>query len=110
MYIDHSVYPDVDDPPTSLDSMCDRADYVQRICAAWDFNILPEHATFQLFSGWREVFDQFPLPTSPAYHAFRSWFGWEPVTCPPGLLSPTPYYIQLDRLEGRSDDPCEQLI
>jgi hypothetical protein len=38
----------------------------------WDFHILPEPATFELFSKWQDVFDAFPLPTSFAYHAFRA--------------------------------------
>jgi len=110
MYIDHSVYPDVDDPPDRLETDYDRADYIQRICAAWDFHILPEPQTFELFAGWKDIFDRFPLAISPAYHAFRAWFGWEPVAVPSGLTGPMPYYVRLDRLEGRPPDPCENMI
>jgi len=109
-YIDHSVYPDVDEPPVALETPEARADYVHRVCAAWDFHIHPEPETFELFSHWRDVFDRFPLPASPAYHAFRAWFGWEPLDVSPNLAGPTPYYVHLDRIEDRPPDPCEQLI
>ncbi len=109
-YIDHSVYPDLSEPPGVLETLEDKADYVHRICAAWDFQIHPEPETFGLFSGWRDVFDRFPVPTSPAYHAFRSWFRWNAIPMPTDLASPTPCYIHLDRLEGREDDPCAGLI
>lgn len=110
MYIDQSVYPELDDPPEALDTVEDRADYIQRICAAWDFYVHPEPETFALFSKWKEIFDRFPLPTSPAYHAFRAWFGWDAVLVPAGLPPPTPLYVHLDRLEGRDEDPCSSMI
>lgn len=110
MYIDHSVYPDLDEPPMTLDTIEDKADYVHRICAAWDFHIHPEPETFELFSGWKEVFDRFPIPTSPAYHAFRAWFKWEPVPYPEGLPPPRLVYRILDAIEGRDEDPCEHMI
>jgi len=109
-HIEHSVYPDLDEPPERLETLEAKADYVQRICAAWDFHIHPEPETFELFSRWKDVFDRFPLPLSTAYHAFRAWFGWEPVAVPSGLPAATPYYVHLDRLEGRPADPCEKLI
>ncbi|MEW6744655.1 MAG: hypothetical protein AB1486_18015 [Planctomycetota bacterium] len=110
MDIDHTVYPDVDEPPEALPSAEERADYVQRICAAWDFYIPPDAQTFALFSGWKDVFDMYPLPASPAYHAFRAWFGWDPVPYPVGVHPPTPVHVHIDRLEGRPPDPCEGLI
>ena len=110
MHIDQSVCPDLSEPPTVLDSIEAQADYVQRICAAWDFHVHPEPETFELFSRRQHVFDRFPLGTSPAYHAFRAWFGWEPVPFPCGLPGPTPVYVHLDRLEGRDEDPCATMI
>jgi hypothetical protein len=110
MYIDHSVYPDLDDPPTVLETDFDKADYVHRICTAWDFHILPETETFALLAAWKDIFDRFPIPTSPGYHAFRMKYGWEPVAPVPGLPAPTPLYVHLDRLEGRDADPCEKMI
>ncbi|MCC6422456.1 MAG: hypothetical protein IT447_03185 [Phycisphaerales bacterium] len=108
--IDHSVYPDLDRPPSELESAEAKADYIHRICSAWDFGIQPEPATFNLFSQWREVFDRFPIVTSPAYHTFRSWFGWPSVPIPTGLPKPTLRWEHLDRLEGRPPDPCDGMI
>ena len=108
--VDGSVFPDVDSPPSSFDSVEAMADYVHRVCAAWDYGVQPDAETFALFAGWKAVFDRFPLPTSPAYHAVREWFGWERLAVPPGLHAPTPRYVDHDRLEGRPDDPCEQEI
>lgn len=110
MHIDGSVYPDVESPPRSLDSPEARADYVHRICSAWDYGVQPDAATFALFSGWKDIFDRFPVVTSPAYHAVRLWFGWEPVRVPPGLHRPVPRYVEYDRIEGRGEDPCEHWI
>lgn len=110
MYIDHSVYPDVANPPAEFLTMEAKADYVHRICSAWDFGIQPEPETSALFSQWKEVFDAFPVETSPAFHAFREWFGWEPVSIPEGLHFPEPRYKVLDRIEGREEDPCERMV
>lgn len=107
MYIDGSVYPDLDEPPRSLDTPEDRADYVQRICAAWDFGIQPEQATVDLLAGWQEVFDRFPLYVSPSYHAFRACFGWPSVAVPPGLLAPTPRYVQSTSLKAVGPIPAK---
>ena len=49
--LDGSVYPDRD-PPSDLPTPGDKADYVHRICAAWDFHIHPEPETFELLCGW----------------------------------------------------------
>lgn len=106
MYIDHSVYPDLDAPPDRLGTAGERADYVHRICAAWDFGIVPELETFALLRRWREVFDRHSLPHSPAYHAFRGWFGWPEVE--KGEVLET-YAERLDRREGR-DDPCRTML
>ena len=106
-HVDGSVFPDLDAPPSSFKSIEAMADYVHRICSAWDYGVQPDAETFALFSGWKDVFDRFPLPVSPAYHAIRAWLGWENVPVPPGLHAPTPRYVEYDRLEGRADDPCE---
>ena len=104
MYIDQSLYPDLDVPPSRLATNEDKADYVHRVCTAWDFYIHPEPETFKLLSSWKEVFDLFPITTSPAYHAFRQWFGWEAADVPLGILPHEALYIHLDRLEGREQD------
>jgi hypothetical protein len=108
--LDHSVYPDLDEAPDVLDTAEDKADYVHRICSAWDFGVHPDPETFALFQGWRDVFDRFPVLTSPGYHAFRAWFGWDRVELPENVWGPTPRYRILDRLEGRDEDPCERMI
>ncbi len=110
MYIDHSVYPDLDYPPDDLTTMEDRADYVHRICTAWDFHIHPERETFNLFSDWKDVFDRYPVVTSVGYNTFRACFGWERVPIPPGLHFPKPLSTVLDKLEGRGEDPCSRMI
>ncbi len=76
--IDYSVYPDVE-RPIPLSTPGERADYLARICGAWDFGFLPTEATFDLFNGWRDIFDEFPLPHSPSYLAFRTIFGWSRI-------------------------------
>ena len=110
MHIDASVFPDVDSPPQALDSPEDKADYVHRVCAAWDYGVPPDAETFALFCAWKDIFDRFPIVTSPAYHAMRAWFRWEAVPVPPGLHAPTPRYQQYDELEGRPADPCEDWV
>ncbi len=110
IYIDHSVYPDMANPPAVLDSPEAKADYVHRICSAWDMRVHPEPETFRLFSTWRDVFDRFPIVTSPAYHTFRAWFGWDAIPVPRELPPMVPLYVHLDRLEGRNPDPCERMI
>jgi hypothetical protein len=109
VHIDHSVYPDQEHPPDRFATIEQQADYVHRVCGAWDFLIHPEPEVFDLFAGWKEVFDRFPVPSSPAYHAFRAWFGWEAVPTPEYLLPTKPYYRVLDEREGRTD-PCEHMI
>jgi hypothetical protein len=92
MYIDQSVYSDID-PPSELLTLEAKADYLHRICSAWDFRIHPEPETFAVLREWKQVFDRFPLVTSPAYHAFRAWFGWERVPRPAGLAYAEPAYV-----------------
>ena len=110
MFIDHSVYPDLDSPPVSLNTPEDQADYVHRICCAWDFGIHPDPETFALFATWKEIFDRFPIPTSLAYLAMRIWFCWEPMEYPEGIAAPTLRWEHRDRIEGRGPDPCERMI
>jgi hypothetical protein len=71
MYLDTTVYRDLEEVPQVLESAEERADYVQRLCGAWDFGIVPDEETFALLAQWRAVFDRYPLRGSPAYHAFR---------------------------------------
>jgi hypothetical protein len=110
MYIDHSVYPDASELSEALLTLEEKADYVERVCGAWDFDIYPEPETFELFRGWKEVFDLYPLPYSPAYHTFRRLLGWEDTPFPEeGTMCHLTYEV-MDRLEGRGPDPCETLV
>jgi hypothetical protein len=110
MYINASLYPEMEQPPFSLDTPEAKADYLHRVCSAWDFYLLPEPETFDMLQTWKDTFDKFPIPTSPAYHTFRAWFGWEAVRPPFKLVLPKPQYQILDELEGRGEDPCASLI
>ena len=105
--LDTSVYPDLDDPPAHLNEDAERADYVARICGAWDFGLLPTPETFALFAGWRTVFDRYPLAHSPAYAAFRMTYGWPPL---PISLVEAPWEVA-DRRAGRPwPDSCLDLV
>ncbi|MGH7556748.1 MAG: hypothetical protein ACREMD_03000 [Gemmatimonadota bacterium] len=106
-YIDQALYPDVARPPDHLVMPAEKADYVHRVCAAWDFGIVPEPETFSVLGGWRSIFDRYPLPLSPAYHAFRSLFGWPPAEKEKILST---HAERLDLAEGRPEDPCREMI
>jgi hypothetical protein len=110
MELDASLYPDIDTPPDRLETPGDKADYLHRVCSAMDFQILPDRATMEELATWKDIFDQYPLPASPAYRALRSMFGWEPVKVPPGMPAVRPPYMALDAAEGRGPDPCESMI
>ncbi len=60
--IDLTVYPDRE-PPTDFADDGERADYVMRVCGAWDFGVPPDSATIALFADWRAIFDAYPLRT-----------------------------------------------
>lgn len=106
LHIDESVYPD-ETPPTEFFTIHQKADYVHRIVSAFDFGLPPDAATLLLFSRWQEVFDAFPLPASPGYHALRSYFCWPAVKKEPFPSQPS--YLKQDTAEGRIDG-CEELV
>jgi hypothetical protein len=102
-HIDPSVYPDVSGPSESPEESVteeEKADYLRRICAAWDFDGCPEREAFQLLREWNEIFDRFSWNDSPAYHTFRRLFGREDVPPTPSPFGRLIYEI-LDRMEGR---------
>ena len=39
-WLDATLYPDID-PPSELTSLADRVDFLARLCAAWDFGVVP---------------------------------------------------------------------
>lgn len=107
MGLDHSVYPDERVPPEDLATPEARAEYLHRLCAAFDFGIFPEREDWIRLRDWRAVFDAHPLPDSPAYHTFRATFGWPAVSR--GTCSLTPPWRRQDNRESRSD-PCEDAV
>ena len=80
-WLDGSLYPD-SEPPAQLYDLADRVDFLVRLCAAWDFGILPEPATIAEIRcpAWRDAVEQCQLLTSPVYHLVRVWHGLPP--CP----------------------------
>jgi hypothetical protein len=97
--IDGTLYPDID-PPDDLRDLADRVDFLARLCAAWDFGILPHLETIAEIRKpeWREAVDLCRLLTSPAYHLLREWHG----------LSPEPYLGR--RLAHITEDPSLEHI
>lgn len=74
--IDKSLYPDRP-APAELVTPSDRSDFLERLCAAWDFGRLPDAETIHAIRlpDWREIVDSTRLLTSPAYHLLRRWHG-----------------------------------
>lgn len=79
-WIDGALYPD-EEPPEALETLADRVDFIARLCAAWDYGILPYPETVAEVRrpAWREAVDACRLLTSPTYHLLRSWHGLEPL-------------------------------
>lgn len=75
-WIDGALYPDTE-VPSELDTLADRVDFLARLCAAWDFGLLPEAETVAEIRrpAWREAVDACRLLTSPTYHLVRTWHG-----------------------------------
>lgn len=107
MHLDHTVYPELQHPPEHLATPEAKADYVHRVCSAFDFGVAPERSDWDLFRGWKAIFDDYPLPHSPAYHTFRARFGWPAVAR--GVSGLVPPWKTQDLREGRTD-PCERAV
>ena len=75
-WIDGSLYPDTE-VPDAIATLEDRVDFLARLCAAWDFGVLPEAETVAEIRRpeWREAVEATRLLTSPAYHLVRKWHG-----------------------------------
>lgn len=75
-WIDGTLYPDRD-VPSELPTLADQVDFLVRLCAAWDFGLLPDAVTVAEIRRpeWREAVDECRLLTSPAYHLVRRWHG-----------------------------------
>ncbi len=93
-WFDATLYPDID-PPTELTSLADRVDFLARLCAAWDFGVLPYMATIEEVCRpeWRDAVEACRLLTSHTYHLLRRWHN----------LTATPYLGQ--KLAYIRDDP-----
>ena len=98
-WIDGSLYPDTD-VPEEVSTLEDRVDLLARLCAAWDFGLLPEPPMVEEIRRpeWREAVDATRLLTSPAYHLVRSWHG----------LPSLPYLGQ--QIAAIRDDPSLQHV
>lgn len=73
-WLDGSLYPDVS-VPDALETLADRVDFLVRLCAAWDFGILPNADTVTEIrrKEWTPAVQACRLLTSPAYHLLRRW-------------------------------------
>lgn len=73
-WLDGSLYPDTD-APEALTTLADRVDFLSRLCAAWDFGVLPRQSTVDEIrnADWKSAVDACRLLTSPAYHLLRRW-------------------------------------
>ena len=98
-WLDGSLYPDVE-PPATLTSLAEKVDFLARLCAAWDFGVLPRTETIEEVRRpeWREAVDRCRLLTSPTYHLLREWHG----------LARLPYLGQ--QLAYIRDDPCLEYV
>lgn len=104
--IDTSLYPD-ERAPSDLSDERVAADYVHRVCGAYDFGIPPSPGVVATLRMLRPIFDKYPVSGSIGYHALRRWFGWEELASP---VPPVLRCEQRDLLEGRALDPCLQQI
>jgi hypothetical protein len=73
-WLDGALYPDTE-PPQALDGLGGRVDFIARLCAAWDYGLLPRLETVTEIRRveWRAAVDACRLLTSPAYHLLRTW-------------------------------------
>lgn len=94
-WLDGALYPD-SKVPDALDSLPERVDFLARLCAAWDFGLLPNADTIAEIrkEHWSPAVEACRLLTSPAYHLLRRWHG----------LSRLAYLGQ--QLAIIRDDPC----
>lgn len=95
-WIDGALYPDLDELPAQLKTPEERADFIARLCSAWDFGILPLPETIAEVRRpeWREAVDRCRLLTSHTYHLLRHWHGLAPLP----YLGFVPAFVR--------DDPC----
>lgn len=75
-WLDGALYPDVQ-IPEGLETVADQVDFLARLCAAWDFGLLPGADTITEIrrADWSPAVEACRLLTSPAYHLLRRWHG-----------------------------------
>jgi hypothetical protein len=75
-WIDGTLYPETA-IPERIETLEDRVDFLSRVCAAWDFGILPEAETLAEIRRpeWRAAIEATRLLTSIAYRVLRNWHG-----------------------------------
>jgi hypothetical protein len=75
-WLDGVLYPD-QEPPDRLDTISDQVDFLARLCASWDFGLLPDSSTITEIrrKDWVPAVEACRLLTSPAYHLLRRWHG-----------------------------------
>lgn len=98
-WFDGTLYPDRE-PPDHFEDLSDKVDFIHRLCAAWDFGILPYLSTITEVrrSHWRQAVDDCRFLTSHSYHLLREWHDLEPL----------PYLgIQADYIRN---DPCLEFM
>ena len=73
-WLDATLYPDID-PPAELVSLADRVDFLARLCAAWDFGVVPYLDTIEEIRRptWQDAVEACQLLTSHTYHLLRRW-------------------------------------
>jgi hypothetical protein len=78
--IDGTLYPDIE-PPAELKNLAEQVDFLARLCAAWDFGLLPDAETVAEIRQpeWCPAVDACRLVTSPAYHLLRRWHALPPL-------------------------------
>jgi hypothetical protein len=79
-WIDGSLYPE-QDVPQAITTLADKIDFLVRVCAAWDFGLPPNSATWSeiLKDDWREAAAETRLLTSCAYHVLRELHHLQPA-------------------------------
>lgn len=94
-WLDGSLYPDTQSPE-KLETLSEQVDFIARLCAAWDFGLLPDAGTTAEIRNetWKAAVDSCRLLTSPTYHLLRRWHG----------LSRLKYLGQ--QIAYIKDDPC----
>jgi hypothetical protein len=96
LWLDDSLYPDLDTPPVTLETIPERVDFLARLCASWDFGLLPSAGTIIEIrrAEWTPAVETCRFLTSPAYHLLRRWHA----------LLPLPFLGQ--QIASIRDDPC----